>query len=184
MRKHFVHYWHFVWRIHWVNSGFPQKEPVMQRFVYFVVTHTSCWTNSHVDGDFMLWGSYYITGIDAVGMILIYISLKQKCRHFDEIFITGCTESCQNDNFRCSQWLKFHQNDNISVSVITVHTGPMRPNDAPTHRITRRSLTLLPLDKMAAILQTIFSDAFFVNEKFCILIQISMKFVPRGQNWQ
>ena len=43
--------------------------------------------------------------------------LKQKCRHFDEIFITGCTESCQNDNFRCSQWLKFHQNDNISVSV-------------------------------------------------------------------
>ena len=46
-----------------------------------------------------------------------YNALKQKCRHFDEIFITGCTESCQNDNFRCSQWLKFHQNDNISVSV-------------------------------------------------------------------
>ena len=44
-------------------------------------------------------------------------TLKHKCRHFDEIFITGCTESCQNDNFRCSQWLKFHQNDNISVSV-------------------------------------------------------------------
>ena len=55
------------------------------------------------------------------------ITLKQKCRHFDEIFITGCTESCQNDNFRCSQWLKFHQNDNISVSVngsaILVHIG-------------------------------------------------------------
>ena len=44
------------------------------------------------------------------------ISIKQKCRHFDEIFITGCTESCQNDNFRCSQWFKFHQND-ISVPV-------------------------------------------------------------------
>ena len=33
-------------------------------------------------------------------------------------FVTGCTGSCQNDNFQCSQWQKFHQNDNISVSVI------------------------------------------------------------------
>ena len=31
-----------------------------------------------------------------------------------------------------------------------------------------------------AISQTIFSDAFFVNEKFRILIKISLKFVPRG----
>ena len=45
------------------------------------------------------------------------ITLKRKCRHFDEIFITGCTESCQNDNFQCSQWWKFHQNDDIFVSV-------------------------------------------------------------------
>ena len=40
-------------------------------------------------------------------------------------------------------------------------------------------LTYLPLDKMAAILQ-IFSGAFFENEKFCSLIKISMKFVPKG----
>ena len=39
---------------------------------------------------------------------------KWKCCHFDEIFITGCAESCQNDNFRCRQWRKFHQND-ISI---------------------------------------------------------------------
>ena len=44
-------------------------------------------------------------------------TLKRKCLHFDEIFITGCTMSCQNDNFRCSQWLKFRQNDDIFVSV-------------------------------------------------------------------
>ena len=44
-------------------------------------------------------------------------TLKRKCLHFDEIFITGCTESCQNDNFQCSQWWKFHQNDDIFVSV-------------------------------------------------------------------
>ena len=44
-------------------------------------------------------------------------SLKRKCCHFDEIFITGCTESCHFDNFRCSQWWRFHQNDDIFVSV-------------------------------------------------------------------
>ena len=45
-------------------------------------------------------------------------SLKRKCRHFDEIFVTGGTESCHFDNFRCSQWWKFHRNDDISVSVL------------------------------------------------------------------
>ena len=34
---------------------------------------------------------------------------------------------------------------------------------------------------MAVILQTILSDAFLiVNEKFCILTKISLKFVPKG----
>ena len=47
------------------------------------------------------------------------VTLKGKCLHFDEIFITGCTESCQNDNFQCSQWWKFRQNDDISLSVYT-----------------------------------------------------------------
>ena len=41
-------------------------------------------------------------------------------------------------------------------------------------------LTHLPLDKMAAISQTTFSDAFFLNETLCILINISVKFVPKG----
>ena len=35
-----------------------------------------------------------------------------KLDHFDEIDVTGYTKSCQNDNFRCSQWwiflLKWH----------------------------------------------------------------------------
>ena len=47
-------------------------------------------------------------------------SLKRKCCHFDEILITDCTESCHFDNFRCSQWLKFRQNDDISVSVFVL----------------------------------------------------------------
>ena len=45
-------------------------------------------------------------------------SLKRKCCHFDEIFITDCTESCQNDNFQCSQWWSFRQSDDIFVSVL------------------------------------------------------------------
>ena len=44
-------------------------------------------------------------------------SLKRKCNNFDEIFITGCTGSCYFDNFQCSQWWKFHLNDNKSPSV-------------------------------------------------------------------
>ena len=45
-------------------------------------------------------------------------SLKRKCHNFDEIFITGCTGSCHFDNFQCSQWWKFCQNDNIFIVVL------------------------------------------------------------------
>ena len=64
---------------------------------------------------------------DRVGEWIRY-SLKRKCLHFDEIFITGCTGSCQNDNFQCSQWLKFRQNDDIFVSVFypTLYNGCKR----------------------------------------------------------
>ena len=41
-------------------------------------------------------------------------------------------------------------------------------------------LIRLPLDKMAAISQTIFSDAFsWMKRTFCMLIKISLKFVPK-----
>ena len=43
-------------------------------------------------------------------------SLKRKCCHFDENVVIGCTESSHFDNFQCSQWWKFRQNDS-SVSV-------------------------------------------------------------------
>ena len=45
----------------------------------------------------------------------LFNSMKWKCRHFDEIFILGC--SCQNDNFQCSKWWLFHRNEEISISV-------------------------------------------------------------------
>ena len=49
--------------------------------------------------------------------IVYALWLKRKC-HFDEIYITDCTESCHFNNFRwCNQWRKFSQNDNISAVV-------------------------------------------------------------------
>ena len=42
-------------------------------------------------------------------------SLIRKCCDFDEIFITGCIVSCQNDNFQCNQWRIFHQNFHVCV---------------------------------------------------------------------
>ena len=39
---------------------------------------------------------------------------RKRCCHLNEICITGCTGSCQNDNFQCSQWWKFRENDVIT----------------------------------------------------------------------
>ena len=44
------------------------------------------------------------------------VTMKRKC-NFDDIFATGWTESYQNDNFQCSKWRKFLENDYISASV-------------------------------------------------------------------
>ena len=53
-------------------------------------------------------------GMSNVGSSILWIvetsykltlSLKWKCYHFDDIFITGCTESCHFDNF-CAQAMK------------------------------------------------------------------------------
>ena len=46
-----------------------------------------------------------------------HCSTRNYC-HVDEIFVIGCTESFQNDNFRCIERQKLCQND-ISVSVKT-----------------------------------------------------------------
>ena len=53
-------------------------------------------------------------------------SLKWKYCLFDEIIITGCTGSCHFDNFQCSQQWKFHQNVDISISML--NTLKLRQN--------------------------------------------------------
>ena len=69
--------------------------------------------------------------------LLVQVTLKRKCRHFDEILITGCTGSCHFDNFQCSQWWKFHQNEDISVSVNILTSirqlAIIWPDVAPVH---------------------------------------------------
>ena len=52
------------------------------------------------------------------------LKTEQKCSYSDKIFITGCTESCHSDNFWCSLWWKFCQNDiSISVNVLEYWSG-------------------------------------------------------------
>ena len=48
---------------------------------------------------------------------LLYVLLMRRCRTF-KIFTTGCTGSCQHDNFHYRQWWQFRQNGDISVSVM------------------------------------------------------------------
>ena len=55
--------------------------------------------------------SHMASGINCGG------ALKRACRHFDEIFVISCPQSCQNDNCKWNRWAKFYQNGNISVSV-------------------------------------------------------------------
>ena len=50
------------------------------------------------------------------------ISLKQQFRHFEEIFVTGCTGSCRFDNFQCSQGWKFHRNGKEDIAVSVMNT--------------------------------------------------------------
>ena len=64
-----------------------------------------------------------------------------KCHHFDEIFVTDCSESCQNDNFQCSQWWKFRQNGNISVSVELVLWQLLAFRDAVSWSVTHATFT-------------------------------------------
>ena len=64
-----------------------------------------------------------------------FTTLKRKLFHFDKFFITGCIGSCQNDNFRCSQWRIFHQND-----IATVQWNSIRIAKTNQCRTTTRSI--------------------------------------------
>ena len=59
-------------------------------------------------------------------------SLKRKCHHFKNIFVTT-TRSCQ--YFWCHQWEKFHQNYSISVSMLAfTYKYEFFPSTSDKHR--------------------------------------------------
>ena len=62
--------------------------------------------------------------------LVVAYTLKRKCRHFDEIVITDCTGSCHFDNFQCSRWWQFHQNEHISVTAY-LHIALLPRGDKP-----------------------------------------------------
>ena len=59
--------------------------------------------------------------------------------------------------------------------MISLGVGKKHDNDE-----SQSELTHLPLNKMAAILADDIFKCFFLNEKFCVSIQISSKFVTKG----
>ena len=61
------------------------------------------------------------------------VILKQKW-HFDEIFITECTERCHSQNFRFSQWWTFGQND-ISMETFSALLAPCDWNQSVSARL-------------------------------------------------
>ena len=141
--KHFLRYWPFLRGIRrsQVNSLHKGQWRGASMFS-LICAWTNSWANNGDAGDlrrhhahydvivmrYPLWHQASISSPSAK-LVLLWMSLfnahtlKRKCCHFDEILITDCTESCHFDNFRCSQWWKFRQNDDISVSVYDTYAS-------------------------------------------------------------
>ena len=96
-------YWPFVMGIRQWPVDFPHKGPVMRKVF-------SC------HGIIMSFNNGIAAHVWHICSIGRYLSLKGKCLHLDDNLISGRTESCQNENFRYSQWHKCCQNY-VSVSV-------------------------------------------------------------------
>ena len=81
--------------------------------------HGAVWNEAQIMGD------VHCDGMDQPNRV-IATKLRRafnetKMTSFWQISLTGCTESCQNDNLYYSQWRIFHQNDDIYVSVLEFH---------------------------------------------------------------
>ena len=100
-------------------------------------------------------------------VLLTSTTLKRKCHHFDESFITGCTESCHFDNFRCSQWWRFHQNEDIFVSVnvtarcaiLSIQVWSLPWNSASTRSICHYGDVIIGAIVFTIVYSSVYSDA-------------------------
>ena len=91
------------------------------------------------------WMNYIKIPLVNTAPFLAY-SLRQKYLNFDEIFITDCTGSYQNDNFQCSWWWKFHPNDDIFISVSNDdgESGILMNKTNQWHQICRGAGLIMP----------------------------------------
>ena len=65
-------------------------------------------------------------------------TLKRTGCHFDEIFITGCTERCHFANFQCSQWWGF-----VSIKVPFQYRTSFPENGIPVTLLFKTAVSLL-----------------------------------------
>ena len=126
-------------------------------------------------------GYIYILTIWEVYWIVVscFITRKQKCSRFEAIFVTDCIRSCHFENFRCrqsrklssffiwqlpvlavtkiaSRWRHFRFSEYLSCKDGYYDESDLTPfpNTGPSN------INIWGWDKLAAIWQTIFSNAF------------------------
>ena len=90
--KHFPCYWPFVRGIHRSPANSLHKGQWCRALMFFFYLHL----NKRLGKQ---WGCRWFQTPSC--------SLQRHCN--DKTFTTGCTESCQNHNFWCSQWWEFCQ---------------------------------------------------------------------------
>ena len=126
--ENFPRYWPFERGIHWSPVGYPWAntgEAGVWDAIALIMASLLWAVPVPVKHPWRIWISkshessrnpYHIPNKEDAIQNCVH-TLKRKCIHFDEILITGCTGSCPSDNFQCSQWWKFRQNNDIFVSV-------------------------------------------------------------------
>ena len=78
--------------------------------------HCSYWSTSNLSHNTMC-KVWYFKNISSDLQIRLLGQPSRVGAGLNIKFITGCTGSCHIDNFQCSQWWTFHQNEDFSVSV-------------------------------------------------------------------
>ena len=109
------------WYMYWYQTGYSSFGAPVETFSWFMLNYTNrgCSEPCSCLGSCFVWWiscllktSWWVSDLGPRQ----FVKLKRKC-HFEYLFITGSTRSCNFDNFRCSQWCKCCQNDNIFGSV-------------------------------------------------------------------
>ena len=150
--KHFPRYWIFVWRIHRSPVDSPHKGQWCGTVMFSLIcTWTNTWANNPDPSDLRRLCTHY--DITAMKFNTLYMNKQMPVvdNIFKHIFFKKMI----------SLQSTFHWLLSFSWVPLTIsHNG-----------LSLNSLTHLPLDKMAAILQTIYSDAFLWMKNFVLWLK-------------